>query len=328
MLKDCIASIDDSSASGSGLGVESEDCMEVVQSSQVSSPTVSNVVENDVVVSDVNSNVSNIDVSDKVVELACPPVCDGSSVASLIEEVKRDESLVHVRILADKSMNGYAWAENGILVHASVDPMNNECTRIVLPHSKRAKALKLAHENTAHVGVRGMRRILGARFVWPGIHGDIVKFVKSCDVCLRLNQAGNKKALMVERKILTVPFESVAVDLVGPLPKGKRGAKYLFTYVCLASRWPEAIPMRTASAEEAAQSFVQIIARTGIPLRVLSDRGTIFLSKLLSNLCSMLGIDMIQLSPYKPQSNGVVERLHGTLKPYVGQGHGRRLRLG
>ena len=98
--------------------------------------------------------------------------------------------------------------------------------------------------------------------------------MKSCDVCLRLNQAGNKKALMVERKILTVPFESVAVDLVGPLPKGKRGAKYLFTYVCLASRWPEAIPMRTASAEEAAQSFVQIIARNGIPLRVLSDRET------------------------------------------------------
>ncbi len=98
--------------------------------------------------------------------------------------------------------------------------------------------------------------------------------MKSCDVCLRLNQAGNKKSLMVERKILTVPFQSVAVDLVGPLPKGKRGAKYLFTYVCLASRWPEAIPMRTASAEEAAQSFVQIIARNGIPLRVLSDRET------------------------------------------------------
>ncbi len=57
-------------------------------------------------------------------------------------------------------------------MHASVDALNNECTKIVLPHSKRAKALKLAHENTAHVGVRVMRRILGARFVWPGIHGD------------------------------------------------------------------------------------------------------------------------------------------------------------
>ncbi len=74
--------------------------------------------------------------------------------------------------------------------------------------------------------------------MWSGIHGDIVKFVKSCDVCLHVNRSGNRKALMIERSILTVPFESVAVTLVGPLPQGKRGAKYMFTYVCLSSRWP------------------------------------------------------------------------------------------
>ncbi len=43
---------------------------------------------------------------------------------------------------------------------------------------------------------------------------------------------------------MTVPFEIVAVDLVGPLPKGRKGVKYLFTYVCLASRWSEAQPMK------------------------------------------------------------------------------------
>ncbi len=122
---------------------------------------------------------------------------------------------------------------------------------------------------------------------------------------------------MIERKIVCVPFESVCVDLVGPLPKGKRGAKYLFTYVCLASRWPDALPMHTASATEAAQCFVEIISRTGIPLRVLSDRGTIFLSKLMSGVCNMLGIDAVATSPYRPQSNGVVERMHGSLKPML-----------
>ncbi len=114
---------------------------------------------------------------------------------------------------------------------------------------------------------------------------------------------------------MSVPFESIAVDLVGPLPKARREVKYLFTYVCLATRWPEAVPMRTASATEAAQCFIDIIGRTGIPLKVLSDRGTIFLSKLMSGLCETLGIDQMASSPYRPHSNGVVERLHGTLKP-------------
>ncbi len=209
-------------------------------------------------------------------------------------------------------MAGYSWNENGVLVINTVDQIGNVCSRIVLPLSKRAKALKLAHNYTSHTGVRSMRRILGSRFVWPGIHGDIVKFVKLSDVCLRVNRSGNRKALMIERSILTVPFESV-----GPLPKGKRGAKYMFTYVCLSNRWPEAIPMRNASAEEASQGFVQIIARTSIPIKVFSDRGTIFLSKLMANLRSMLGVDSIQTSPYRPQSNGVVERLHGSLKPML-----------
>ncbi len=46
---------------------------------------------------------------------------------------------------------------------------------------------------------------------------------KSCDTCLRVNSSGNCKAKMVERKIVSVPFETVAVDLGGPVPKAKRG---------------------------------------------------------------------------------------------------------
>ncbi len=75
--------------------------------------------------------------------------------------------------------------------------------------------------------------------------------------------------------------------------------------------------MRTASVTEAAQCFVEILSRTSIPLRVFSDRGTIFLSKLMSGVCDMLGIDAIATSPYLPQSNSVVERMHGSLKPML-----------
>ncbi len=76
---------------------------------------------------------------------------------------------------------------------------------------------------------------------------------------------------MVERPIVSVPLESVAIDIVGPLPMAKRGVRYLFTYVCLATRLPEACQMRTASANEVAECFVNIISRTGIPLKVKSD---------------------------------------------------------
>ncbi len=52
-------------------------------------------------------------------------------------------------------------------------------------------------------------------------------------------------------------------------------------------------------------------------LRVLSDRGSVFLGRVMSNVCDMLGVDRVSTSPYRPQSNGVEERFHGTLKPML-----------
>ncbi len=246
-------------------------------------------------------------------QLAPPELAEG--VDSLKQALAVDESLSKHRDLGNKDLNGYSY-KDGLLVH-TVLMDDSPVTRIVVPKCYQDKILTLVHDKSSHNGVRGMRSLIGRRFTWPNVHSDIVSYVKSCDVCLRVNSAGNKKSKMIERHIVCVPFESVCVDLVGPLPKGRRGAKYLFTYVCLASRWPDAIPMRSASATEAAQCFLEIISRYGIPLRVLSDRGTISLSKLMAGVCETLGIDTIATSPYRPQSNGVVERLHGSLKPML-----------
>ncbi len=42
-----------------------------------------------------------------------------------------------------------------------------------------------------------------------------------------------------------------------------------------------------------------------------------FMGRVVNKLCELLGVDAIHTSPYRPQGNGVVERLHGTLKPML-----------
>ncbi len=37
--------------------------------------------------------------------------------------------------------------------------------------------------------------------------------------------------------------------------------------------------------------------------------------KVVDKLCLILGVDQLHTSPYRPQSNGILERFHGTLKP-------------
>ena len=69
-----------------------------------------------------------------------------------------------------------------------------------------------------------------------------------------------------------VPFENVAVDIVGPFPRS-HGFRYLLTYICLASRYLEAIPMKHATAQECAEALLDIFSRNGVPMSLLSDQG-------------------------------------------------------
>ncbi len=94
------------------------------------------------------------------------------------------------------------------------------------------------------------------------------------------------------------PFRVVAVDIMGPLPKGKGGAQYFLTYACMATRWPEAIPLRNLTANEVSEAFCQIVCKTGLPDTVLTDRGA---GKVLSKTCELFWCGQITTTPYQPQ---------------------------
>ncbi len=83
--------------------------------------------------------------------------------------------------------------------------------------------MELAHEKSGHMGAKKVRAMLNKRFTWSGIGSDVVNHVKSCVHCGRINKAGNLLVVLQERPIVSEPFRSVAIDIVGPLPKAKSG---------------------------------------------------------------------------------------------------------
>ena len=173
--------------------------------------------------------------------------------------------------------------------------------------------MDLAHEKLGHMGSRRVLSLLRQKFVWPGMGQDVIRHSRSCPSCQKCSKPRARQVPMVERKILSEPFESMAFDLVGPIPKGKGGYRYILTCVCMASKWPEAIPIRCMTANAVAQGMLDIFSRVGVPLRLLSDQGSQFVGKVISKLCENLHIEAIQSTPYHPEGNGVVERMHSTL---------------
>ncbi len=97
------------------------------------------------------------------------------------------------------------------------------------------------------------------------------------------------------------------MDLIGPLERSARGHRFAFVLVDYATRYPEAMPLRTISAKSVADALFRIISRVGIPKEILTDQGTAFKSRTLSELYELLGIKSICTSVYHPQTDGLVE---------------------
>ena len=110
------------------------------------------------------------------------------------------------------------------------------------------------------------------------------------------------------------PFQRVAMDIVGPLNKSGRGHKFILVLCDYATKYPEAVPLKTVDSETVANAMIEIFSRLGIPNEILTDQGTNFMSSLMCQLCKLLDIKKLNTSPYHPQANGLVENFNGTLK--------------
>ena len=109
-------------------------------------------------------------------------------------------------------------------------------------------------------------------------------------------------------------FDSLHVDLVGPLPTSQ-GFTYLLTIVDRFTQWPEAIPLSDISALTCARAFLyHWVSRHGVPSTLTSDRGRQFVSELWRKTASLLGAATNTTTSYHLQANGLVERMYRTMK--------------
>ena len=246
-------------------------------------------------------------------DLVIPPVTGGSSKrADLIAEVKVDVSLEKWRGLADKQEEGFCWLDG--LLYKAISTHTQEVIHLMaLPVKHRPKVMQLAHEQGGHLGARKVKALIRQRFVWPRMAQEIVEHCRSCLVCQKCKKAKAGRVPLIEREILSEPFEVLAMDLVGPFPKGRGGYTHLLTTVCMSSKWPEIIPLKSITAKSVAEAMMKVFATTGIPLQLLTDQGSQFVGSLVAHLCRDLHIDKLKTAPYHPECNGVVERMHGTL---------------
>ncbi|KAF8786578.1 hypothetical protein HNY73_008274 [Argiope bruennichi] len=128
-------------------------------------------------------------------------------------------------------------------------------------------------------------------FFWPNCYNDVENFIKTCDSCQRVGKPRDKKKAPLKIvPVITEIFSKLNVDVCGALPESTSGNKYLITVVCIASKYPDAIPAPNLCSTTIVDALLQIFSCLGFPQELQSDQGTSFMSVLTTEFLDKFGI--------------------------------------
>jgi transposase InsO family protein len=197
---------------------------------------------------------------------------------------------------------------NGLFVDTSTGH-----ARILVPTQLQEQVVASLHGIT-HPGIRGTALLCRRYYVWGRMQQCIKQVVNNCINCGRgkvTRQLSPPSTTFTQEPFRR--FHTVHCDIVGPLPS--QNQRYLLTCVDRSTRWCEAVPISSTSAEEVARMFVTTwISRFGVPAVIVTDRGSNFTSAVWAGMCHRLGVQHRTTTAYHPQANGICERWHRRLK--------------
>ena len=211
-------------------------------------------------------------------------------------------------------LSGWGSLQDGVIYRRWVprgqDETEMAVEQLVLPPKCRPTVLQLEHDIplAGHMGKDKTARRVLQRF------RDVANYFRACPECQKTSTRRVHPAPMVPLPIIQEPFQRIAMDIVGPLPRSHSGKKYVQVVCDYATRYPEAIPLHSIDAEHIAEELVKLFAWVGVPSEILTDQGSNFVSQLLAEVYHLLHIKPIRTSPYHPQTDGLVERFNQTLK--------------
>jgi hypothetical protein len=166
--------------------------------------------------------------------------------------------------------------------------------RIYIPANRRLRGEIIAqHHDTPLSGHYGQYKTLEKilrDYWWPSVSKDIQTYIDGCDPCQK------NKPRRVPKKTPLHPFnpsdrpwETITVDLIGPLPESQ-GYNTILVIVDQATK---AVKFEATHLELSSEGFARllrdrVVRDHGWFKRIVHDQDTCFVSKYLTELCKLL----------------------------------------
>ncbi|MCO5595168.1 hypothetical protein L7F22_049207 [Adiantum nelumboides] len=170
--------------------------------------------------------------------------------------------------------------------------------------------LEQAHSGQAggHFSAEKMAKaILIAGIWWPTLFMDAEEFVKICDDCQRTKTLRGQDNMPLRPMMGARAFAKWEIDFVGPIapPAYRTHAQYIFVAIDYLTKWVEAKATTKNDSKITAQFLYEnIFTRYGLPIAIVSDRGTHFINEVIEFLFDEFMVIHRKSAPYHPQANG------------------------
>lgn len=210
----------------------------------------------------------------------------------------------------------YCLGHKGELCRLTKEQTNVVC----VPLELRGLVIYDAHDvkSVAHCGrEKTFYRIL-AEYWWPTMYRDIDNYVRRCTECQKYKRAKKIIQPMGTRPSPSRVWERLHMDVWSPGGESVRGNVCVLAVLDTVSKYLVAEPLSNHNADTVAETLVKrIICTYGPPEEIYSDGAPEFRSQLLAELTKTFGITRRITTPYRPQANGIIERVFATIRPML-----------
>ena len=175
-----------------------------------------------------------------------------------------------------------------------------------------------------YFGIEKTRKLVAKKYYWPMLRQDVEAYVKGYDVYLASKAVCYKP--YGDLQLLPIPthrWKDLSIDFITGLPISVDWKDDSYNLILVIIDWLTKmvhynLVKVTINAPNLAEVIINVVVRYyKVPESIVTDRGSLFISKFWSLLCYFLGIKKKLSTVFYPQTDGQIERQNSTMEAYL-----------
>ena len=200
--------------------------------------------------------------------------------------------------------------------------------QVIIPKHLVPELLSTLHGNTnKHPGITKMIQECRAKCYFRGLERKITAWVTNCSDYFANNRIDTRqiRPKMLSNTEFTMGLEDcLEVDIL-PNLSSSNGYQHIITMIDVFSRYLFAYPTQDMTAKTVTCCIIDVMRRhCYLPTVILTDGGSQFRSEVVNQIAQTLEIRISHGSTKHPQTIGILERTHASLKTSLKTSTGER----